>query len=125
MAKTIGALISLKAKGTIAKTLTFQSRGFRPAVNLYNFPGSRKHFKPSGNQLAQRRIIAAKVLAWQKLTAPERFFWESEAVKQKYIGTGYHLFISRYHFSVSLFAFILAENGNNLTTEENRPIILE
>jgi len=95
MSKVTGPVLSLDAKGKLRKKLIFQKRPSGHAVYLYKKPGSREPFTPSVSQKSQRTIIGNLVAQWKALSTEMKNAWNEAAKVIGYVGTGYHLFISR------------------------------
>jgi hypothetical protein len=95
MAKVVGPIMSLDAKGKIKKTLVYQGFNGGVKVNKYSKPGSVNPFTPSASQLAQRAVIGARVAEWQALTAGQKAVWDQDAKDLGFHGTGYHLYMHR------------------------------
>jgi len=71
MAKLTGPLLSLEARGTMAKILEYQTRHGRGFI--------RKHQQPTGapstRQIGQRAYYLEATQKWQTLTTGERLQW--------------------------------------------------
>jgi len=93
MVKIIGPGLSLSAKGSIGKTLTFQKRPSGHAIYPYSKPGSREPFESSPKQKDQRGIIGLITARWQCMTPAQKQVWEDEAKTIGFQGSGYHLFL--------------------------------
>ncbi|MBA7575048.1 hypothetical protein ES708_16864 [subsurface metagenome] len=71
MAKPKSPLLSLRARGTIADSLTFQKRGQDTTARKKPIPTDPK----SEAQLAQRQLYRDAISAWRALTAEEKEAW--------------------------------------------------
>ena len=88
MAKTVGPLISLDARGSIADTLTYQRWKDRRIVRHYSVPTGL----PTDPQITQRGLLASAVSVWRTtLTAPLiRSSWARLATARNSHVAGYH-----------------------------------
>ena len=80
----------ISATKSIAKQLTFYSRGGKQKVRAYHKPSG----DPSAAQITQRQIIKLRVQEWQALSFEEKDSWNIQA---KILGdpwSGYTLFMS-------------------------------
>jgi hypothetical protein len=73
MAKVQGPLFSLKATGTLAKTLVFQSRSGSTAVFMPKTPYNPR----SGGQCAIREYIRLGVYYWRTMGVTYRTQWNN------------------------------------------------
>jgi hypothetical protein len=71
MAKVLGPLFSLKATGTLGKTLTFQGRAGTTAVFAHKSPYDPK----SIGQLAVREYITLGVYYWRHMGSVYQTIW--------------------------------------------------
>jgi len=95
MPKVTGPCFSLSAVKTLKKLLTFQRKKGLNLVTKYKKPGSREPFTPSPKQQEQRAEIGGLVAQWQSLGSIAKGVWDNYAGIIKYVGTGYHYFISK------------------------------
>ena len=90
MARLIGAMLSLHASGTIAKTLT--------ASTWKGIQYGRVRVKPANHktvaQVAFRGVFADAVVAYQDLTAPEMLAWYNLVAGQGL--SGFNKFVAAY-----------------------------
>lgn len=93
MAKVTAGLMSLSAKKSLNKTITYQNRKSGGVAYLYTKPGDRGAFTPSVGQLAQRAKIGSLVAEWQALSAGIKNLWNELAKILNFVGTGYHYFL--------------------------------
>lgn len=96
MPKVTGPLLSLDARQSIGKTLTFQNRRGVSVVYGYKKPGDVTPLVLSTDQELQREKFSAIVWKWQQLTAGEKETWNQSAIDKGFVGTGYHLFVHTY-----------------------------
>lgn len=109
MAKTEGALFSERAKGTLARLITYQGRGsYRHA--------HKKLVRKDRNTAAQRgrrSLFTAAIAGWQGLTAPQKAEYNARGVPLKL--PGYNLYISEHMVVISVHALF----GENAKFGEN------
>ena len=89
MPKVTGPLMSLEARKTLAKTLTFQRRPGGASVYGYTKP----KVPLTDRQLWQRNLIRWCVYEWQQLSDGDKASWEDLAKGQGQ--SGYSYFIKR------------------------------
>ena len=87
-------MFSLSAQKTIKKVLTYQERQSGAVVYKHTKPGSITPFEASQCQKIQRAIFGCLVAEWKKFTDEEKAEWNEKAKQAKFVGTGYHYFMS-------------------------------
>lgn len=95
MPKVTGPCFSLSAAKSLRKFISYQGKRGLNLVTKYKKPGSREPFSPSPSQQAQRTRVGNLVAQWQALSSITRGVWDNYAKFIRYIGTGYHYFISK------------------------------
>ena len=80
MAKVFGPCLSMSAKGSVKKVITFQKRPGGFAVIKPPVPPRAKTLNPTAAQAASRTVFKNLVSAWQALTAEQKAVWNDEAV---------------------------------------------
>ena len=75
MAKTFGALLSIDAKGSIGKSITYQKRPRGNAILKPPKTGQTKLKNPTASQQVIRGYVDEAVAAWQALTLAQRQLW--------------------------------------------------
>jgi len=112
MTKVIGPLLSLSAKGSVAKTLTYQKRPAGDAAYQLTKPGDKNPFTPSWKQRNQRGIIGLLTAHWQCMSQAERDQWDQDAKDVNFVGRGYHYWLKKaqtnllqYHGLVGYWSF--------------------
>lgn len=95
MAKTFGPLLSIDAKGTIAKGLTFQNRPKGSAVMVRPVPSRKSLDEPSPAKQVQRALVRSWVVAWQTLNAGQKAYWDFIANQSGLRLSGYHYFMKK------------------------------
>jgi len=93
MAKVYGPLLSVDAKGTVAKSITFQNRPKGKAVMQRPVASKTSLENPTVAQQTQRALIKSLVEQWQALSSAVKDSWNETAKEIHYSGTGYHYFI--------------------------------
>ena len=91
MAKVTGPALSLGARGTVGKTLTFQKKGKGHAAYAQEGHKDAK----SAAQLARRLAFLALIAQWNALTLYGKELWNQAAKAVDYVGTGYNFFLSK------------------------------
>lgn len=106
MSRVEGGLFSLKAHGSIRKTITYQQVRDQTRVKTY-----RGKIIPAGpEQTVIRNYIKTAVSVWKGMNETGREEWE-QTVDEKG-NTGYHAFISYYILKlIELFAY---EGGDEM-----------
>ena len=93
MAKTFGPLFSVDAKGTFAKSATFQNRPKGTAIIKPPRASVKSLQEPSLSKCNQRSIMAILVAHWQTMPQSERDTWNANAKLSGRQIAGYHYFI--------------------------------
>lgn len=91
MGRANGALFSLEARGSIAKTLNYQKRKEGQKIRAYSKPNNI----PSQKQRARRRLMEFIVAHWKGLSDADKAIWQNSA-QAKILGiTGYQYFLKQ------------------------------
>ena len=85
MAKVFGPCLSILAKGSIRKSITFQKRPSGVAAIKPPIPAKKRTRNPTAAQAASRAVFKNLVKAWQALTAAQKSEWQDEA---DWVGSG-------------------------------------
>ena len=93
MPKLFGPAMSLDAKGSLGKTVTFQKRPSGHTIYPYKKPGDREPFESSPKQKDQRGIIGLLTAHWQCMTEVQRTAWNDLATSLKLQISGYHYWL--------------------------------
>lgn len=93
MAKVFGPALSIDARGTLAKSITYQNRPKGKAVMERPVASKKSLESPTAAQQTQRALIKKLVEQWQSLGSDIKDSWDEIAKKINYSGTGYHYFI--------------------------------
>lgn len=91
MAKTVGALLSREAHGTLAGVITYQSN----PRNKQAHKRLTRHDPETAAQLSRRSLFAAAVSAWQALSEAQKDVYRERA-SDTGGRSGYNIFISEY-----------------------------
>lgn len=105
MAKVFGPALSLDAKGTIGKILTYQNRPKSQTVMRKPSSSRVSLDNPSIARQAQRAVIGNLVRQWQALTPAEQYYWDYLADQSGLNIKGYHYFIKKKA------SFLIQEDG--------------
>jgi len=89
MAKPIGPLLSIDAHGQIGKALCFSVRKSGQLVRNYHKPTGKR----TGDQLAQREIIAGLTAYWKTFSASQKLVYENLAKENPTPMTGFNMWI--------------------------------
>jgi len=95
MPKVTGPCFSLTASKSLKKFIIYQRKKGLNIVVKYHKPGSREPYTASDSQKTQRSKIGNLVAQWQLLSSITKGVWDNYAKFIKYIGTGYHYYISK------------------------------
>ena len=95
MAKVFGPALSVDAKGTIAKGITFQGRPKGSAVIQRPVASRTSLDNPTASQQAQRTIIGNLVATWQGMDSNDHALWDLMAEEAGLNIKGYHYFMKK------------------------------
>lgn len=95
MTKVFGPALSIDAKKTLGKTITYQGRP--TGHSAMKPPRSTAHDlkNPTASQSAQRLIIKNLVAGWQALPQALKDYWDYSAKFLGYPSSGYHLYLKK------------------------------
>lgn len=79
MAKVFGPCLSVFAKGSVKKAITFQKRPSGVSVIKPPVPAKKRTKNPTMAQAASRTVFKNLVKAWQAFTPEEKAKWQDEA----------------------------------------------
>lgn len=115
MAKLIGPLMSLEARGQFAKTLTYARLGMTSYTKAYKAPTNPQSFL----QRAQREIIREITQFWSQLTSDQKAFWSNLA--ERWELSLYHAYLrfntERLRDEQTLLAEIVEDTSSPSATE--------
>ena len=87
MAKLVGGLFSLEARGSIGKTVTFMLWRGQQRVRKWTIP----HNPQSVDQVEIRGQFTMATVRWAGFTGPEKTAWDDEVAAQGLLMSGFNL----------------------------------
>lgn len=85
-------MMSLEAKGSMKKTITYQGRGTGHAAIRYSKPGSKKPFTPSPSQRNKRMLYNYILARWQTLTDEQRAVYNDYVIDNGLAMSGWNYY---------------------------------
>jgi hypothetical protein len=89
-----GPLFSISGKGKLKNIITYRERYGKSYSYKFYYPGSKKYFIPSTEQIQNRKTYRSAVAAWNSLSENEKNIYRKRSKGKNY--SGYNLFVKEY-----------------------------